>query len=80
MTSTAAPEPPHGDISDRLRTDRPHSARVWNYLLGGKDNYPVDSQVGDAILTAFPETRSVIGMHRRRPFTPVCRWSSAIVC
>ncbi|MBO3749576.1 SAM-dependent methyltransferase [Streptosporangiaceae bacterium NEAU-GS5] len=32
----------------------PHSARVWNYLLGGKDNYAVDRQAGDAVLSVFP--------------------------
>lgn len=30
-----------------LRFDVPHSARVWNYWLGGKDNYPPDRAVGD---------------------------------
>ncbi|MER6695057.1 SAM-dependent methyltransferase, partial [Streptomyces minutiscleroticus] len=25
------------ELKARLQTDRPHSARVWNYLLGGKD-------------------------------------------
>ncbi|MEU0912477.1 SAM-dependent methyltransferase [Streptomyces althioticus] len=65
MTSTASPEPPPGGIEDRLQTDRPHSARVWNYLLGGKDNYPVDSQVGDAVLSAFPEFAAVARLQRR---------------
>jgi hypothetical protein len=32
----------------------PQTARIWNYWLGGKDNYPVDRQVGDQILEAFP--------------------------
>jgi hypothetical protein len=32
----------------------PHSARIWNYLLGGKDNYPVDRAAGDKILEVFP--------------------------
>ncbi|GAB2518737.1 SAM-dependent methyltransferase [Nocardiopsis aegyptia] len=32
-----------------------HSARVWNYWLGGKDNYPVDREVGDYVLQAYPE-------------------------
>jgi hypothetical protein len=27
-----------------LVTDRPHSARVWNYWLGGKDHYQVDRE------------------------------------
>ncbi len=25
-----------------IRSDVPHSARVWNAWLGGKDHYPVD--------------------------------------
>ena len=32
-----------------------HSARVWNYWLGGKDNYPVDREMGDFVLQAYPE-------------------------
>ncbi len=33
----------------------PHSARIWNYWLGGKDNYAVDRQAGDAWKAANPE-------------------------
>ncbi|MFF0203491.1 SAM-dependent methyltransferase [Streptomyces sp. NPDC005017] len=40
---------------NRLRTDVSHSARIWNYWLGGKDNYPVDQEVGDQILSFVPE-------------------------
>ncbi|MGW0686833.1 SAM-dependent methyltransferase [Streptomyces sp. NPDC002754] len=54
-----------GELRDRLQTDRPHSARVWNYLLGGKDNYPVDSEVGEAILATFPEFAAVARMQRQ---------------
>ena len=32
-----------------------HSARIWNYWLGGKDNYPVDREMGDKILAYVPE-------------------------
>ncbi|GAA5136109.1 SAM-dependent methyltransferase [Pseudonocardia adelaidensis] len=32
-----------------------HSARVWNYWLGGKDNYAVDREVGDAWMALYPE-------------------------
>lgn len=32
----------------------PHSARVWNYWLGGKDNYEVDRALGDQVSTALP--------------------------
>ena len=32
----------------------PQSARVWNYWLGGKDNYEADRQVGDQIRAMNP--------------------------
>ncbi len=44
---TPSPEHP-------LDTSVPHSARVWNYWLGGKDNYPADRAVGDQIRDANP--------------------------
>ncbi|MFG3099195.1 SAM-dependent methyltransferase [Streptomyces sp. NPDC048182] len=56
---------PREEIRARLQTDRPHSARVWNYLLGGKDNYPVDSEAGDVILSTFPEFVAVARLQRR---------------
>ena len=37
-----------------IDTTVPHSARVWNYWLGGKDNYPVDREAGDQFLSVFP--------------------------
>ena len=32
----------------------PHSARLWNYWLGGDDNFPVDRAIGDEIARRFP--------------------------
>jgi hypothetical protein len=32
-----------------------HSARVWNYWLGGKDNYPVDREAGDRVAATYPD-------------------------
>jgi hypothetical protein len=40
--------------SAQLDTSEAHSARVWNYLLGGKDNFAADRQTGDLILKMFP--------------------------
>jgi hypothetical protein len=37
-----------------IDTSVPQTARIWNYWLGGKDNFPVDRAVGDQILEAFP--------------------------
>jgi O-methyltransferase involved in polyketide biosynthesis len=39
----------------KLDTGVPQTARIWNYWLGGKDNFAVDRQVGDEIREAFPE-------------------------
>lgn len=45
---------PETDSISKIDTTVPHSARVWNYWLGGKDNYPVDHQLGDAFRGVFP--------------------------
>nr|WP_234347494.1 SAM-dependent methyltransferase [Streptomyces specialis] len=41
-------------MPDRIDTSVPHSARFWNYLLGGKDNYEPDRQVGEYIKEHMP--------------------------
>ncbi|WP_433227508.1 SAM-dependent methyltransferase [Actinomadura formosensis] len=38
-----------------INPDVPHSARVWNYILGGKDNYPADQEAGDQAMQMLPE-------------------------
>ncbi|MFF9911348.1 SAM-dependent methyltransferase [Streptomyces sp. NPDC013457] len=45
--------------TDRIRTDIAHNARVWNYWLGGKDNYPVDREVGDQVTGFYPSIGEV---------------------
>ncbi|HEV7831215.1 MAG TPA: SAM-dependent methyltransferase [Pseudonocardiaceae bacterium] len=47
------------DASDRklpsgVDTSVSRSARVWNYWLGGKDNYPVDHEAGDEFAAILP--------------------------
>ncbi|MEN8649128.1 SAM-dependent methyltransferase [Streptomyces sp. 21So2-11] len=39
---------------DRINTAQPHTARIWNYWLGGKDHYPVDQVAGDQIRELHP--------------------------
>jgi hypothetical protein len=38
-----------------IDTTVPHSARFWNYLLGGKDNYAVDREAAEQVLAHMPE-------------------------
>jgi hypothetical protein len=44
-----SPEPPEIDTSVA------HQARVYDYLIGGKDNFAVDREVGDMVLKANPD-------------------------
>jgi len=44
-SSSGAPE---------INTSVPQSARIWNYWLGGKDNYEVDRAAGDQFIEVFP--------------------------
>ena len=39
----------------RLDTSVPHSARLWNYLLGGKDNFAPDREAAQQVLAFLPE-------------------------
>ncbi|WP_305785713.1 SAM-dependent methyltransferase [Symbioplanes lichenis] len=48
-----------------IDTTRPSSARVWNYLLGGTDNFEIDRVVGDQIKGSFPEIVVVAREQRR---------------
>ncbi|MEU4543528.1 SAM-dependent methyltransferase [Nonomuraea dietziae] len=43
------------DRLDRIDSSVPHPARVWDYWLGGKDNYAPDRAVGDEILQVMPD-------------------------
>ncbi|KUN09324.1 S-adenosyl methyltransferase [Streptomyces yokosukanensis] len=42
----------------------PHSARIWNYWLGGKDCYEIDRKVGDEIAAANPAIRDTARAQR----------------
>ncbi|WP_225839249.1 SAM-dependent methyltransferase [Streptomyces sp. NK08204] len=49
-----------------IDTSRPHPARIYDYLLGGKDNYAVDQLAGEELAAAAPEAR--IGVRANRAF------------
>ena len=51
---TQAEPGPDATAGTAIDTTVPHSARIWNYWLGGKDNYAVDRAAGDAYVNVFP--------------------------
>lgn len=44
-------------IAIGVRTDIPHPARVYNYLLGGKDHFAADREAAEMSLAMMPEVR-----------------------
>lgn len=44
----------HGAGPVEIDETVPHSARIWNYWIGGKDNYDVDRQAGTPTRPGIP--------------------------
>jgi S-adenosyl methyltransferase len=42
----------------------PSAARIYDYLLGGKDNYPADRKVGEAFIAELPNVRVAVQWNR----------------
>ncbi|WP_330356771.1 SAM-dependent methyltransferase [Streptomyces chartreusis] len=40
--------------TDRIDTEIAHSARIYDYIIGGKDHYPADREAGDAMVREWP--------------------------
>ncbi|MCX5063291.1 SAM-dependent methyltransferase [Streptomyces sp. NBC_00201] len=47
------------DALSKIDTSVPHSARIWNYWMGGKDNYEVDRIAGDAYREVAPNIETM---------------------
>jgi hypothetical protein len=52
------------DWRTTFRPDIASPARIYDYLLGGKDNYPVDRQAGDEIAAQLPNIRQAVSWNR----------------
>jgi SAM-dependent methyltransferase len=46
-------------------TSIPHSARVYDYWLGGKDNFAADREVGDRTIQAYPNVVHSVRANRK---------------
>ncbi|GHJ40215.1 hypothetical protein Sm713_58240 [Streptomyces sp. TS71-3] len=59
-----------------IDTSKAHSARVYNYILGGKDNYPVDVAAAEALLEAWPKLATSMRINRDT-MQRMARWLAA---
>ncbi|HEY1627962.1 MAG TPA: SAM-dependent methyltransferase [Streptosporangiaceae bacterium] len=66
MSEDRAETAPDADAIARLDTGVPHIARVYDYWLGGKDNFAADRAAGDAFAEAVPSI--VAGVRECRAF------------
>jgi hypothetical protein len=49
-----------GDWRETFRPDIPSAARVYDYLRGGKDNYPADRELAESMLARLPNLRLAV--------------------
>jgi hypothetical protein len=54
VTDATSPAPSGEEPPEGIDITAPQSARIWNYFLGGKDNYPVDREAGDQVRDLYP--------------------------
>jgi hypothetical protein len=52
------------DWTARINTGVPNPARIYDYFLGGKDNFPADRDVADQVLEIAPVARDVVEDNR----------------
>jgi S-adenosyl methyltransferase len=52
------------DWRKTFRPDIPSAARVYDYLLGGKDNYPADRAVAESLIEQLPNVRLAVQWNR----------------
>ncbi|GAA5107615.1 SAM-dependent methyltransferase [Nocardia iowensis] len=48
-----------------IRTDIPASARIWNYWMGGTDNFEIDRVIGDQSAQIYPDIRTMAVQSRQ---------------
>jgi O-methyltransferase involved in polyketide biosynthesis len=57
---------PDSQLTSALRSDVPHSARIYDFFLGGKDNFPADREAAADIAEVWPSLP--VSMRANRQF------------
>jgi hypothetical protein len=48
----------------KIDTSKPHPARIYDYLLGGKDHFEVDRDAAEKVVAAVPTARAEVAANR----------------
>jgi S-adenosyl methyltransferase len=64
MTDSLSAGPPGPWPPADLRLDRPTPARMYDYFLGGKDNFAVDREAAERVKQAIPNTYEIVWENR----------------
>jgi hypothetical protein len=52
------------DWTTKINASVPNPARIYDYLLGGKDNFPADREVAEQLLAIAPVAHDVVEDNR----------------
>ena len=71
------------ELPEDINTNVAHPARVYDYWLGGKDNFPADRALAELMIEAIPNMRAMAAANRAFlsravrswPRRPGSRWS-----
>ena len=51
-------------VRPAIDTSKPHSARMYDYYLGGKDNFAADRETAERALRSWPAVRTAVRENR----------------
>jgi hypothetical protein len=53
-----------GLMEPRIDTEKPHTARIYDYYLGGKDNFAADRRTAERAMQSWPAVRTAVRENR----------------
>jgi hypothetical protein len=64
MAALSSLSPEENGVPPEIDTTKPHAARIYDFLLGGKDNFAADREVAEQTLRAWPGMRTAARENR----------------
>jgi S-adenosyl methyltransferase len=64
MAAFGSGDPDNSGLPAEIDTSKPHPARIYDYLLGGKDHFAADRETATVALEAWPTVRTAARENR----------------